>query len=126
MVDTRSNWTGYKYVRYRDCRGGFSCANINCAFFLQFDEPNRVNFDKAGTCMICSVAGDFEKCSARKYVPTLQDDIIHVFHHGVHICKAKEKTMRPIKLVESSTATNPFSKPSEMQSNAILADLRQR
>ena len=34
--------------------------------------------------------------------------------------------MHPIKLVESSIATNPFAKPSEIQSNAILADLRQR
>ena len=124
--DTRSNWTGYKSVRYCDCRGGFSCPNINCTFLLQFDEPNRVNFDKAGACMICSAIGDFEKCSTRKYVATLQDDIIHVFHHGVYTCKAKEKTMPPIKLVESSIATNPFAKPSEIQSNAILADLSQR
>ena len=85
-----------------------------------------MNFDKAGTCMICSAIGDFEKCSARKYVATLQDDIIHAFHHGDHTCKVKEKTMRPIKLVESSIATNPFTKPSEIQSYAILADLRQR
>ena len=120
------NWTGYKSVRYRNCQGGFSCPNINCAFFLQFDKPNRVNFDKTGTCMICSAIGDFEKCSARKCVPTLQDDIIHVFHHNVHTCKAKEKTMRPMKLVESSIETNPFTKPSEIQSNAFLADLRQR
>ena len=76
--------------------------------------------------MICSAIGDFEKCSARKYVTTLQDDVIHVFHHDVYTCKAKEKTMRPIKLVESSIATNPFTKPSEIQSYAILADLRQR
>ena len=124
--DSRSKWTGYKSVRYRDCRGCYSCPNINYAFFLQFDESKRVNFDKAGTCMICSAIGDFEKCSARKYVATLQDDITHVFHHGGHASKVKEKTMHPIKLVESSIATNPFAKPSEIQSNAILADLRQR
>ena len=76
--------------------------------------------------MICSAIGDFEKSSARKYVATLQDDIIHVFHHGVHTCKAKEKTMRPIKLVERSIATNPLTKPSEIQSIAILADLREQ
>ena len=76
--------------------------------------------------MTYSAIGDFEKCSERKYVATLQDDIIHIFHHGVHTCKAKEKTMHPIKLIESSIATNPFAKPSETQSNAILADLRQR
>ena len=124
--DSKSKWTGYKSVRYCDCRGGYSCPNINCAFFLQFDKPNRVKFDKAGTSMICSAIGDFEKYSARKYVATLQDDVIHVFHHGVHTCKAKEKTMHPIRLVESSIATNPFAKPSEIQSNANLADLRQR
>ena len=118
--DTRSNWTGHKSVKYRDWRSGFSCLNINCAFFLQFDEPNRADFDKAGTCMICSAIGDFEKCSARKYVATSQD---HIFHHGVHTCKAKEKTICPIKLVETSIPINPFAKPSEMQSNAILADL---
>ena len=62
--DRRSKWTGYKSVRYRDYRGCYSCPNINCAFFLQFDESKRVNFDKAGTCMICLAIGDFEKCSA--------------------------------------------------------------
>ena len=76
--------------------------------------------------MTYSAIGDFEKCSERKYVATLQDDIVHIFHHGVHTCKAKEKTVHPIKLIESSIATNPFAKPSEIQSNAILADLRQR
>ena len=85
-----------------------------------------MSFDKAETCMKCSVIGDFEKCSARKYVATSQHDIIHVFHHGINTCKAKEKTMRPIKLVEGSIATNLFAKPSEIQSNAILTDLRQR
>ena len=36
--DSRSNWTGYKSVRYRDCRGGSSCPNVNCTFFLQFHD----------------------------------------------------------------------------------------
>ena len=76
--------------------------------------------------MICLVIGDFEKCSAGKYIATFQDDIIHVLHHGVHTCERKRKTMRPIKLVESSIETNPFAKPSEIQSEVILADLRQR
>ena len=84
-----------------------------------------MNFDKAGTCVICSAIGDFEKCSARKHVAALQDDIIHVFHHGLHTCKAKEKALRPIKLAERLIARNPFTKPSEIQSNAMLADLRQ-
>ena len=39
-----------------------------------------------------------------KYVATLQDDIV-IFH--ILTCKEKEKTMRIIKLVESSIATNP-------------------
>ena len=85
-----------------------------------------MNFDKERTCMICSAIGDFQNCSARKYVATLQGDIIHVFHYGFHTCKAKEKIMRPIKLVEISISTNPLAKPSEIQSNAILAGLRQR
>ena len=113
-------------MRYGDCRGCFSSPNINSAFFLQFADANRVNFDKERTCMICSAIGDFQNCSARKYVATLQGDIIHVFHYGFHTCKAKEKIMRPIKLVEISISTNPLAKPSEIQSNAILAGLRQR
>ena len=101
------------------CRNGFSCSDINCSFFRKFREPNMVNFDKAGTCMICAAIEDFEKCPTRKYVATFQNDIIHVFHHNAHNCKAKEKTILPIKQVESSIAT----KPSEIQSNVILADL---
>ena len=124
--DSRSKWTGYKSVRYCDCRGGCSYPNINGAFFLQFHEPNRVNFDKVEISVTCTAIGDFEKCSARKYVATLQDDVIHVFHDGVYTCKAKEKTMRPVKLVESSIATKCFAKPSEIKSNVILADLRQQ
>ena len=45
--------------------------------------------------------------------------------HNMILFKAKEKTMRPIKLVESSITTNLFAKPSVLQSNAILTDLRQ-
>ena len=59
--DTRSNWTGYKSFRYQDCRGCFFCPNVNCVFFLQFDEPVRVNFDKAGKCMIFSTIEGFQK-----------------------------------------------------------------
>ena len=36
--NSKSNWTGYKSVRYRDCRGGSSCPNVNCTFFLQFHD----------------------------------------------------------------------------------------
>ena len=52
------------------------------------DTTSFGNFDKEGICMIFSAIGEFEKCPARKFVPTLQD-IIHVFHHGVHTCNGK-------------------------------------
>ena len=32
--NTRSNWTGYKSFGYYDCRGCFSCLNVNCVFFF--------------------------------------------------------------------------------------------
>lgn len=82
-----------------------------------------MNFDKAGA-RIFSAVGKYG--GSRKYLATLKDGIIHVFYHGVHTFKAKEQTMHPIKLVESSIASNPFVKSSEIQNNVISIDSRQR
>ena len=32
--DSRASWTGYKTVRYRDCKGQIECPNAEYTYFL--------------------------------------------------------------------------------------------
>ena len=33
--DSRTTWSGYTTVRYRDCGGSFNCPNTECQFYIQ-------------------------------------------------------------------------------------------
>lgn len=124
--DSRATWTRYDTVRYRDCSGSRTCPNTECAFFQQYKKANKVHFLKAGECKICSIQGIWSYCDARKYTAFMSSDRARVFHHGMHTCKAKASTDRPTDLVKKSIMTDPNTRPSEIQSNAILSDLRNR
>ena len=52
--DIRTTWSDFKDIRYRDCYGGYTCPNVDCNYLLQFGKPNKVNFEKDGTCKTCS------------------------------------------------------------------------
>ena len=49
-----------------------------------------------------------------------------MYHYGYHICQAKDARKDLSGNVTKAIAINPIIKPSEIQSNAILADLRGR
>ena len=84
---------------------------------MKFDEPNRVNFDKTGTCMIRSaIEKKMTKNAQRKGMLQLYKMILFMsFRTASTLARQKKKQ-----------CLNPFAKPSEIQSNAALADLRQR
>ena len=46
--DSRTTWSGYTTVRYRDCGGSFNCPNTECAFYIQYKKVNKVHFKKNG------------------------------------------------------------------------------
>ena len=60
--DSRTEWTGFASVRYRDCSGGYTCPNTECLFFKQFKYSNRTNFTMNGTCKYCSASGNHQSC----------------------------------------------------------------
>ena len=51
--DSRTEWTGFTFVRYRDCSGGYTCPNTECSFFKKFKYSDRTNFTMNGTCEYC-------------------------------------------------------------------------
>ena len=55
--DSRTTWKEYKEVRFRDCYGGYTCPNTDCHYLSEFREPNKMNFDKSGTCKVCWAIG---------------------------------------------------------------------
>ena len=70
--------------------------------------------------------GNFKECSARKYIAFINDFKACVYHYGYHTCQAKDSRKDLSEKVAKAIAINPIIKPSEIQSNAILADLRDR
>ena len=124
--DSRTTWTGYKTVRYRDCSGSFTCPNTECAFFLQCNKANIVHFTKTGACKICSIQDDWCSCDARKYTAFINDKKAHVFHYGNHFCDAKLASTRPTDLVQKAVLADPNTRPREIHSNAIVSDLRSK
>ena len=122
--DNRTTWSGYKTVRYRTCGGSYTCPNIDCTFLVQFQVVNKMNFGKNGQCVICSANGVFQDCSAKKFVAFINDTKAHVFHEGFHTCEAKNNVERPVDTVVEAMLLNPLVRPAEIQSNAILSDLR--
>eukprot|EP00112_Aurelia_sp_Birch-Aquarium-sp1_P005421 Seg1616.2 transcript_id=Seg1616.2/GoldUCD/mRNA.D3Y31 product="hypothetical protein" protein_id=Seg1616.2/GoldUCD/D3Y31 len=123
--DTRTKWAGYDTVRYKNCNGMPLCPNSECLFKREFGTENRLRFDRSNKCTICGAMGDHIACPARKYT-AFKGSCAHVFHHGTHTCAVKQVEQRPVELVASSIAVNPSVKPSAIQGNAILADMRKR
>ena len=108
------------------CGGCFKCPNTECAFYQQYNNANKIHFNKDGECKICCIEGNWENCETRKYTAFVSDTEAHVFHYGEHTCEAKVTSERPIDFVQKAINTDPKARPAEIQSNAILSDLRSR
>ena len=70
--------------------------------------------------------GNFEECNARKYIAFINDFKACVYYYGHHNCQAKDSRKDHAEKVAKALAINSIIKPFEIQSNAILADLRDR
>ena len=123
--DSSTKWAGYSSVRYRNCNGSFSCQNPLCLFYIQYSKQNNVHFDKKGICNICYTKRKYISCDARKYVAKCDERYL-VFHIGVHKCFSKSTAKRPILQVSQAIAQDPLIRPCRIQSNMILAALRNR
>ena len=64
--DSRTEWSGFVSVRYRDCSGGYAYPNTDCLFYKQFKYCNRTNFQNDGTCQYCSALGNYTPSLTRK------------------------------------------------------------
>ena len=124
--DTKTNWRGYENVRYRNCGGSPSCPNSECRFIKEFGSKNRLKFDRSNVCNVCGALGELIQCPARKYTALKNARKAHVYHYGEHTCQAKALATRPTDLVSRSIAVDPSIKPSSIQGNAVLMELRKR
>ena len=123
--DSRTTWSSYDTVRYKNCGGGYKCPNFDCQYFKQFSNQNQIKFDKYKVCSICGAIGTPVECTARKYIAT-NGNTAHIYHYGKHTCVANIKGERPVDLVAQSIKVNPDIKPSAIQGNIILAAMRDR
>ena len=124
--DSRTEWTGFASVRYRDCSGGYTCPNTECLFFKQFKYSNRRNFTMNGTCEYCSASRNHQSCLARKYIAFSNDKEAYVYHSGYHTCTTKDIHKRSADTVKDVLSKNCNITPRQIQSMTILADLRSR
>ena len=121
--DSRTTWSGYKTVCYRDCSGSFTYPNTECTYFIQYERVNKVHFDKNGVSKICSIQGNSCSCDARKYIAFVYDNEAHVvFHYGEHTCEAKAASNIPTGLVQKAVMADPNTTLTEIKSNEILSD----
>ena len=65
----------------------------------------------------------FSPCSARKYV-AFNGDIADVYHHGQHVCEAREVIEKPFGSVKEALKVNPDTKPLMLQRNIMDAAIR--
>lgn len=124
--DTRTKWSGYDSVRYKNCNGSLSCPNLDCIFIQKFQERNRLRFDKSKTCTLCGAVGKLIPCLARKYTAFLSDKHVRIFHYGEHTCKPKLLKERPVDIVSTALSIDARIKPSAIQGNVILTAIRKR
>uniref|UniRef100_A0A7M5VBJ9 OTU domain-containing protein n=2 Tax=Clytia hemisphaerica TaxID=252671 RepID=A0A7M5VBJ9_9CNID len=125
--DSRTSWAGYKSVRYRECRGGFTCSNPSCPYVKKFGKSNTVSFDKNHYCKFCQASGIYERCEARKYIAyTHNPNEAYVYHYGFHTCVPKEIHQAPISEIVREVQNNPSVRPTEIQTNLILSAIRNR
>ena len=104
--------------------GSFYCPNVDCYYFQEYDQENRVHVDKKGICQICGAECKSKSCDCRKYV-AFQGYKAHIFHAGIHSCTAKKLTQRPSDVVQGVLSTDPYMKPSAIQSSVILKATRE-
>ena len=125
----RTDWKGYQRTRYKGCAGLTICINPNCLYLVQNGEPKQVNFKKGNMCAYCEDPDDpkpafFTKCEARKYICTISETEADVYHVGDPTCVPKEISGPPTQLVANALAHDITIKPSKIQGQSIISQLR--
>ena len=124
-----SFWKDFGKVRYADCQGSHECQNANCDFRAEYGIINTTQFEKgkdgSWKCSICDTCAHHVPCPARRYVVPWKTTV-RIYHAGTHTCPVIQLTQRPKEKVERLFRENPDLKPSQVQSTAILHDIRQR
>ena len=127
--DSRSFWKGHGDVRYSDCQGSHRCENFYCEYRTEYGVINTTQFEKGKDgrlkCCICETHAHHVPCPARKYVVPKKNSV-RVYHFGTHTCAVVPPSERQREKVERMFRENPDMKPSQVQSTAILHDIRQR
>ena len=125
--DSRTNWRGFRTIRYHDYAGGYSCPNILCLYFKGFEKLNELNFDRENRCKFCSAAGIHLQCDAWKHVAYTENQTeIFIYHYGQHSFKAKHLNKRPKSEVSKAISVNSSVKPSQIHSNNIVSAIRNK
>ena len=65
--DSRTKWSRYDTVRFKDCNRSLRCPNPNCPFILKLEERNKLKFNPSRICELCGALGEALACPARKY-----------------------------------------------------------
>lgn len=127
--DSRSFWKGHGDVHYSDCQGSHRCENFYCEYRTEYGVINTTHFEKGKDrrlkCCICETHAHHVPCPARKYVVPKKNSV-RVYHFGTHTCAVVPPSERQKEKVERMFRENPDMKPSQVQSTAILHDIRQR
>ena len=124
--DSRTDWAGYSSVQYKDCSGGFTWPNTKCLYFQQYKYRNRVSFKNNGICKYCSASGNHLPYVAGKYVAYSSDKMATIYHIGDHTCFPRDIHKRLPDVVKSALSVSSAIKPSEIESMAILSELKSR
>ena len=69
---------------------------------------------------------NFKECSARKYIDFINDFKACLYNYCYHTCQAKDSRKDLAEKVAKAITINRIIKPSAIESNTILADLRDR
>ena len=93
---------------------------------VSFSQMNKLFFTKTGACKICCIQDDWYSCDARKYTAFVNDKKTCLFHYENHFCDAKLTPTRPTDLVQKTVSADPNTRLAEIQSNAMLSDLRDK
>ena len=116
-------------MHYSDCQGSHRCENLYCEYQTEYGVINTTQFEKGEDgrlkCCICETHGHHIPCAATKYV-ALRKNSVRVYHFGTHMCAVVPPSQRQKEKVERIFRENPDMKPSQVQSTAILHNIRQR
>ena len=124
--DSRTKWSVYDTVRFKDCNGSLRCPNPNCPFILKFEERNRLKINSSRIFELCDARRETVACPARKYTAYISEKKARSFHIGTHTCKTKFVNNRPKDLVAATISVDPKIKPSQIKGKAILTAIQKR